>query len=556
MSKQSDKDKITALYCRLSRDDENEGISGSIKNQTEILQQYAAENGFKNTRLFIDDGFSGTNFDRPAFNEIMKLGEEGKIGTLIVKDHSRLGRNRLVVGALMEEEFDRMGIRYIAIMDNIDTKNGISDLVPMQDLFNEWHAKNTSDKVRRVFQSKGKSGKPLTTNPPFGYMKNPDNKDEWIIDEPAAKIVRRIFKMCVSGMGPSQIAKQLKADEVMTPTEYWISIGRNCGKPPSVPYHWCPATVADILGKQEYCGDTVNFRSQRKSFKNKKKVELPPEQWLVFENTHPAIIDRETFELVRELRKNKRKPTRTGIVSMFSGVVYCADCGEKFYYSATNNYKENQAYFFCSSYRKNSDVCSAHYIREKVIYSLVLENMQRVFLNVQVYEKEFARKQMNCYTEEKRKELAAKRRELNKIKNRISEIDDLILKIYEDNVSHKISDERFEMFSKRYETEQKELKAKIPELEAYLSTETNKTDNLQKFIAKVKQVTSPTELTSELVNEFIDKIVVSAPRYLDGKRYQLIDIYYKGVGIINIQTPEEFEKGFRAKIKQRRQKSA
>ncbi len=237
MSKQSDKDKITALYCRLSRDDENEGISGSIKNQTEILQQYAAENGFKNTRLFIDDGFSGTNFDRPAFNEIMKLGEEGKIGTLIVKDHSRLGRNRLVVGSLLEEEFDRMGIRYIAIMDNIDTKNGISDLVPMQDWFNEWHAKNTSDKVRKVFQNKGKAGKPLTTNPPFGYMKNPENKDEWIIDEPAAEIVRHIFKMCVSGMGPSQIAKQLKADEVMTPTEYWISIGRNCGKPPSVSYH-------------------------------------------------------------------------------------------------------------------------------------------------------------------------------------------------------------------------------------------------------------------------------------------------------------------------------
>ena len=229
----------------------------------------------------------------------MKLGEEGKIGTLIVKGHSRLGRNRLVVGALMEEEFDRMGIRYIAIMDNIDTKNGISDLVPMQDLFNEWHAKNTSDKVRRVFQSKGKSGKPLTTNPPFGYKKNPDNKDEWLIDEPAAKIVRCIFKMCVSGLGPSQIAKQLKSDEVMTPTEYWISIGRNCGKPPSVSYHWCSDTVASILSKQEYCGDTVNFRSQRKSFKNKKKVELPPEQWLVFENTHPAIIDRETFELVK-----------------------------------------------------------------------------------------------------------------------------------------------------------------------------------------------------------------------------------------------------------------
>jgi len=293
MSKQSDKDKITALYCRLSRDDENEGISGSIKNQTEILQQYAAENGFKNTRLFIDDGFSGTNFDRPAFNEIMKLGEEGKIGTLIVKDHSRLGRNRLVVGSLLEEEFDRMGIRYIAIMDNIDTKNGISDLVPMQDWFNEWHAKNTSDKVRKVFKSKGESGKPLTSNPPYGYMKDPNDKYKWIIDEPAAKIVKRIFQMCVSGMGPSQIAKKLTAERVLTPTEYWNSIGRKSSKLPSVPNHWCPAMIANILKRQEYCGDIVNFRSTNKSFKNKKRVNRPESDWVIFENAHPAIIDRD-----------------------------------------------------------------------------------------------------------------------------------------------------------------------------------------------------------------------------------------------------------------------
>ncbi len=298
------------------------------------------------------------------------------------------------------------------------------------------------------------------------------------------------------------------------------------------------------------------FAADASPSRTRRRLSFRPNQWLVFENIHPAIIDRETFELVKELRKNKRKPTRTGIVSMFSGLVYCADCGEKLYYSATNNYKESQAYFFCSSYRKNSDVCSAHYIREKVIYSLVLENMQRVFLNVQAYEKEFARKQMDCYTKEKRKELATKRRELNKIKKRISEIDDLILKIYEDNVSHKISDERFEMFSKRYEAEQHELKEKIPELEAYLTAETDKTENLQKFIAKVKKVTNPTELTPELVNEFIQKIVVSSPRYLDGKRYQMIEIHYKGVGIINIQTPDEFERDFQAHMKQRRQKSA
>ena len=553
MSKQSDKDKITALYCRLSRDDENEGVSGSIKNQAEILQRYAADNGFKNTRLFVDDGWSGTNFDRPAFNEIMKLGEEGKIGTLIVKDHSRLGRNRLVVGALMEEEFDRIGIRYIAIMDNIDTKNGISDLVPMQDLFNEWHAKNTSDKVRKVFQSKGKSGKPLTSNPPYGYMKNPDNKDEWIIDEPAAKIVRRIFKMCVSGMGPSQIANQLKSEKILTPTEYWYSISRQSGKSPSKPYNWSPAAVSNILSRQEYCGDTVNFRTRTKSFKNKKIIKNPTEDWAIFENTHPAIIDRETFGIVQRLRKHKRRPTRRGITSIFSGVIFCADCKRKLYYHTEYHKTNDPANFTCSSYVIDTDNCTAHYIRERAVKELVLENVQRVFLNIQAYEKEFVRKQMNCYTEEKRKELAAKQRELNRIKKRIEEIDNLIIKIYEDNVSGKISDERFDSFSKRYETEQQELKTKIPDLENYLNTETDKSDNLQKFINKVKRITRPKKLTAELVNELIERIEVHAPRYLDGKRYQMIDIYYKGVGIINVLSPEDFEKSFQKNMAKRKQ---
>ena len=553
MSKQSDKDKITALYCRLSRDDEQDGMSGSIKNQQEIISKYAADNGFTNTRVFIDDGFSGTNFNRPAFIEIMKLGEEGKIGTLIVKDHSRLGRNRLVVGALMEEEFDRMGIRYIAIMDNIDTKNGISDFVPMQDLFNEWHAKNTSDKVRRVFQSKGKSGKPLTTNPPFGYMKNPDNKDEWLIDEPAAEIVRRIFNMCVSGLGPSQIANQLKADKILTPTEYWYSISRQSSKPLSKPYNWSPAAVSNILSRQEYCGDTVNFRTKTKSFKNKKIIKNPTKDWVIFENTHPAIIDRETFGIVQQLRKHKRRPTRRGITSIFSGVIFCADCKRKLYYHTEYHKTNDPANFTCSSYVIDTDNCTAHYIRERAVKELVLENIQRVFLNIQAYEKEFARKQMDCYTEEKRKELAAKQRELNRIKKRIEEIDNLIIRIYEDNVSGKISDERFEYFSKRYESEQQELKAKIPNLENYLNSETDKSDNLQQFINKVKRITRPEKLTAELVNELIDRIEVHAPRYMDGKRYQMIDIYYKGVGIIKTLSPEDFEKSFQKNMAKRKQ---
>ena len=549
MTKQPD--KITALYCRLSRDDEQDGLSGSIKNQQTILEKYAQENGFRNTRVFIDDGWSGTNFARPAFTEIMELAEKGLIGTLIVKDHSRLGRNRLIVGQLLEEGFDSLGVRYIAIMDNIDTAKGISDLVPMQDLFNEWHAKNTSQKVRNVFKSKGMSGAPLTTNPPFGYLKDPENRNGWIIDETAAKTVRQIFAWCVDGLGPTQIAKRLKAAKVPTPTEHWGNIGRNCSKPPAVPYNWCSATVADILSKQEYCGDTVNFRSTTKSFKNKKKIERPPEEWQIFKDTHPAIIDRETFALVQELRKHRRRPTKSGIVSPFSGLLYCADCGEKLYYSVTNNYKREQAYFFCSSYRKNSEVCSAHYIRERVVEQIVLESMQRILLNVQAFEKEFARKQMDCYTEDKKKQLAAKRRDLSKAKKRIAEIDALIQKIYEDNASGKLSDERYATLSLSYEKEQKTLKAAVPEMQAYLETETDKTESLQRFIQKVKQVTELKALTPELIHEFVDKIVVYAPRYLDGKRVQLLDIYYSGVGILHELTPEEMEESFQQHLTER-----
>lgn len=559
MSKQSDKDKITALYCRLSRDDENEGVSGSIKNQTEILQQYAAENGFKNARLFIDDGFSSTTFNRPAFNEIMKLGEEGKIATLIVKDHSRLGRNRLVVGSLLEEEFDRMGIRYIAIMDNIDTKNGISDLVPMQDWFNEWHAKNTSDKVRKVFKSKGESGKPLTSNPPFGYMKSPDDKYQWIIDEPAAEIVKRIFKMWVSGMGPSQIANKLSAEKVPTPTEYWISVGRKCGKPPSVPFHWCPAMITNILKRQEYCGDTVNFRSTTKSFKNKKRVDRPESEWIIFENTHPAIVDRDTFKLVQKIREDRHRQTRTGKVSIFSGLVFCEDCGQKMYYQSGKKDRRDPPHFMCSSYSKNPDTCTSHYIGERTLTNLVLESMRRVFLDIQAFEKEFVRKQVESYDSDKKKELTAKRRELEKAKKRIAEIDKLIQRIYEDNVIGKLSDERFATLSNTYETEQKELKEKLPEMESYLEAETDKTVNLKKFVQKVKAITEPTELTGELVHEFIDKIVVSAARYLDGKRYQIIDIYYNGVGIIKPLNPEDMEAGFQrhmAEMQQKQKKTA
>ena len=325
---------------------------------------------------------------------------------------------------------------------------------------------------------------------------------------------------------------------------YWNSIGRNCASPPANIYGWCSDTVSTILSKQEYIGDTINFRTTKKSFKNKKKIERPKDEWKIFKNTHPAIISEEDFNLVQELRKNKRRPNRTGIVSMFSGLVYCADCGEKMYYSSTNNYKRNQANFFCSSFRKDTSTCSMHYIREKVIYDLVLEDMNRVFYFIRNFEDDFARAKMQDFDIEQRKELISRQKELEKSKKRINDIDTLIQKLYEDNAMGKLSDERYATMSVSLEREQKELKAIIPTTEQELKQSIDKTESLQHFISKVKQITEPTELTAEMVNEFIEKIVVSAPTKIDGKRYQDVDIYYNGVGLIDCNNALEFANNF------------
>jgi len=489
--------------------------------------------------------------------EIMELAEQGLVANLVVKDHSRLGRNRLVVGQLLEEDFVRLNVRYIAIMDNIDTANGVSDIVPMQDLFNEWYAKNTSDKVRRVMQSRGNAGIPLTTNVPYGYKKSPVDKNRWIVDEPAAAVVQRIFQMSVSGLGPTQIAKRLKADGVLTPSEYQRGNGVNCPtKLPEYPHKWCSHTVAEILDRQEYVGDTVNFRTYRQSFKLKKQLDRPQEEWKVFPNTHPAIIDRETFALVQNLRQHRRRPTRMGIVSMFSGLLYCADCGSKLGYSATNNYKREQAYFFCSGYRKNTDLCSAHYIREKVVAQLVLEGLQRLLWYVQVYEERFAQEQMERFGLQEKRELTAKRRELDRAKSRVVEIDQLIQKSYEDMSKGLLSEERFATLSLSLEAEQKQLKMVIPAMEASLDATTDKAADLQRFIERARQVTRPTELTPEIVHEFIEKIVVSKPEKVDGKRHQRVDIHYNTIGLWCAPPPEEMEKLYQEHLTAQHKKTA
>ena len=548
---QSNNEKITALYCRLSRDDEQLGESNSIKNQKSILSKYAKDNHFINTQFFVDDGYSGTSFTRPAFMELMELAEQGKIETIIVKDHSRLGRNRLIVGQLLEEDFVRLNIRYIAIMDNIDTDKGLNDFLPIQDWFNEMHAKNTSQKVRGVFKNKGNSGIPLTINVPYGYKKDPLDKNKWIIDEPAAEIVRRIYDLCIQGYGTHQICNILKQEKVPTPKEYKAIHGLCNYHISEVKYCWQDRSIYDILFRQEYIGDTVNFKGTTKSFKDKSKIYFPKEQWKIFKNTHEPIIDEETWNTVQRIRENRQRPTKIGKINIFSGHLFCKDCGSKLYYCTSRSYTENKHFYRCSKYKNTSSKsCTSHTIREHILKELVLENIKQVLSYIRSYEDLFIKQKLETSLEEQKKIDSINKKLLSQYEKRIKDIDNLIQHIYEDNISGKITDERFTILSLNYEKEQKELKSKVKELANKLDTTKQQELDLASFVSKVKQYTEISELTPEIINELIDKIYVYQSKKVNGKPTQQIDIYYNEIGIINIPLNEyELENAFQKSIK-------
>ena len=548
---QSNNEKITALYCRLSRDDEQLGESNSIKNQKSILSKYAKDNHFINTKFFVDDGYSGTSFTRPAFMEMMELAESGKVGTIIVKDHSRLGRNRLIIGQLLEEDFVRLNIRYIAIMDNIDTNKGLNDFLPIQDWFNEMHAKNTSQKVRAVFKNKGNSGIPLTINVPYGYKKDPLDKNKWIIDEPAAEIVRKIYDLCIQGYGTHQICNILKQEKVPTPKEYKAMNGLCNYHISEIKYCWQDRSIYDILFRQEYIGDTVNFKGTTKSFKDKSKIYFPKEQWKIFKNTHEPIIDKETWDTVQRIRENRQRPTKIGKINIFSGHLFCKDCGSKLYYCTSRSYKENRHFYRCSKYKNTSSKsCTSHTIREHILKELVLENIKQVLSYIRSYEDLFIKQKLETSLEEQKKINSTNQKLLSQYEKRIKDIDNLIQHIYEDNIFGKITDERFTTLSLNYEKEQKELKSKVKELASMLDTTKQQELYLTSFVSKVKQYTEISELTPEIINELISKIYVYQSEKVNGKPTQQIDIYYNGVGIINIPLNEyELENAFQESIK-------
>ena len=528
----------TALYCRLSIDDARESESNSIANQKAIITKYVQENGFRNTQFFVDDGYSGVLFDRPGLTAMMEGVKNGSIKTIIVKDHSRLGRNRLVVGMLLEEEFERYGVRYIAILDNIDSDKGLSDLVPMQDLFNEWHAKTTSQKIRAVAQSKGNAGLPLSNNPPYGYKKNPDGK-HWLVDKPAAAVVERIYALCMAGKGPRQIAEILRKDNILTPGEHWRSIGRKTAAPlPVVPHGWETRTVSDILGRMEYIGHTVNFRTYSKSFKKKKRLKNDPSQWKIFEDTHQPIISIAVWERVQEIRKGRRRRSKTGKVSLFSGLLECADCGKKMYYCASRTYEERQNHFNCGAYR-NKRQCSAHYIREAVLHDLVLTHIQRVMAYVKRYEGMFIQNAVQKTAEEQTKAIAAKKKALEQHRKRIAELDLLFQKLFEGNATGRITDERFITMSKAYEAEQAQIKQEAAALEADLAQEKQAAANTERFISIVRRYTEINALTPTILHDFIEKIIIHAPDKSSGKRKQKVEIHYNAIGIIDVPTEDE-----------------
>lgn len=521
-------DNITALYARLSQEDALDGESNSIANQKKILLKYATDNHFSNPTFFIDDGVSGVTFDRPGWNEMIRLSEAGKVKTVIVKDMSRMGRDYLKVGYYTESFFVERDIRYIAINDGVDSEKGDNEFTPFRNLFNDFYARDTSKKIRAVMRSKGNAGEHLCTNPPYGYRKDPDDKKKWIVDEEAAAVVKKIFDLCIAGKGPMQIAKALTADKVLTVKAYYAK--RDGKAMPDNLYRWDYKSIAGILERPEYTGCTVNFKTYSKSHKLKKRLQNAPENYRIFPNTQPAIIEEQVFERVQKLRANKRRPTKTGRQGLFSGLLYCADCGEKLYFCTTNSFTPKQEHYVCSNYKSNTGTCSAHFIREETLKLFVL---QRIFDVTAMFFDDIQSFQNMVYQqrfEEAEKAVNRQKKELEQARKRIAELDRIFKRIYEDDINGTISHERFLKLSAEYEAEQKELTEFVKVEQAAVDTYEQDRMDFDSFAAVIRKYVGIRELTPTIVNEFVKKIIVHAPDKSSGHRRQKIEIVWNFIG--------------------------
>ena len=550
--------KITALYERLSRDDDQIGDSNSIVNQKKYLEGYAEQKGYENIRHYTDDGWSGGNFERPAWKLLISDIEAGKVAHVLVKDMSRIGRDYLQTGFYTEVVFRQHGVHFAAVGNGIDSDDpGSSEFAPFINIMSEWYLRDLSRKQRAAIRVKGESGKPTTTRPIYGYKKDPNDKYHWIVDEEAAAVVRRIFGLAVAGYGPSQTAAILYNDKVEIPTAYAARHGHGPWKNRAEikhPYNWSDFAVSNILSKPEYMGDTVNFRSHKASYKDKHPVMNPKEEWLIFENTHEAIVERETWHLVQKLRETKRRHDTIDECNPLTGLVFCADCGGKMYNQRSRGDKEKgrppKDQYECSAYklaRQNRlEACKSHYITTKNLRVLILETIQIVSRFAIENEDEFVKKVRAASEVRQAKEVRALERRINKSKKRADELDVIIKKLYESYATGKIPENRFGSLSSDYEAEQAELKEKISESEKMLAEYADDTENIGQFMVLAKKYTDFSELTTPMINEFVDKIIVHAPERVDGDRVQEVEIYLKFIGRFELPpqelTPEEIKR--------------
>lgn len=574
MTNRQTETKITALYERLSNDDRLLGDSNSIVNQKAMLESYAKQNNFSNLQHYTDDGFSGGNFERPSWKRMVSDIQAGKVGTVIVKDMSRVGRDYLQTGFYTEVLFKQQGVRFIAVSNGVDsTDASSSEFAPFLNIMNEWYLRDCSRKLKAAYRTKGNSGKPTTSHPPYGYRKSPEDKNQWIVDEESARVVKRIFNLCVEGYGPGQIAKILMNDKIETPSYYWGRQGISAWQSkydPNRPYDWTSDSVARMLERIEYLGHTVNFKTFRQDYKNNKMLHNPKEKWKIFENTHEPIIDKETWELVQKLRETPKRHDFSDKPNPLTGLLYCADCGAKLYndsqkaYSQKHGYKPDPMtgyygsdYYECKNYKlasvRETALCTSHRVNTNALIKLILETIRLVSEYAITNKAEFIEKVKAISLSQHNQDVNEQKKRLAKNEKRYTELDELIKKLYESYATGKLTEKRFELLSAGYEQEQENLANEIDKLKKCLETYKEETDNVNQFLELAKKYTDFSVLTTPMLNEFIDKIIIHAPYRDEVDRFQQIDIYFNFIGQFELPkvepTPEEL-----AEIEKQRQR--
>ena len=540
-----DQQKITILYCRLSNEDALDGESNSIQNQKEFLTRYAAEHGYTNLKILVDDGYTGTNFDRPGVQEGFALVKQGLVGCWLVKDLSRFGRDYLTVGQYTDIIFPSYDVRFIAVNDGVGSERGDSDgFAAIRNLFNEWYPRDTSKKVRVVFRQKGTSGKHLG-KPPYGYRTDPADKDHWIIDEDAAPVVKRIFDLAIDGKGPEQIARILEQDKVLTTKALYAKQSENHPDPkkrkkmPERPYHWIGQSVVGILERMEYTGCTCNFKTYSKSYKLKKRIPNAIEDMCIFPDTQKAIVSQAQWDRVQELRKNKRRPTKAQRQGLFSGLLFCPDCGNKLHFATCKSFDGKQDHYVCSSYKSGRGTCSAHYIREDVLRELVLERIRAVNAYIRQDAEGFQEEWLQCRRSDQERSIREDRKRVEQARKRLADLDVLLSRLYEDFVLGDLSKERYKKMTANYEAEQERLKLEIEVTEEWLEMQETMSADVDAFVALTQKYVDVPELTPTIVNEYIKKIEVFAPDKSSGKRVQKVKIYFNFVDDVEIPVISE-----------------